>query len=366
MRVTFATIPAFGHLLPVLPLAAAFAAAGHEVEVGADRSFARLLPVPFFQVVPEGMTLREAEQEAKAEIVDRTDPMGFARAMFGVVMPRHMAPRLLTRWAELGPPDLVVHESSAVGAAVAARDAGVPCVAYQVFLTPYASFAELLRPVVDRPPDLLVDPRPDTWRGAEGDPVERMPVRAVAWSDPRGVRPDWLGTRSTGPTAYLTLGTVSFGAVEALRRSILETAEHCARVLVAAGPEADVAALGALPEHVSVERFVDQPAVLAQVDVAVHHGGSGTVLGCLAAGVPQVVTPQGADQFSNADRLRNLDLGCAVGTDDGPGSVGAAVERVLSDEALGRRVRQVRDEIAAMPSPAQVVETLSERHMQQM
>jgi UDP:flavonoid glycosyltransferase YjiC (YdhE family) len=138
MRVTFAAIPAYGHLLPVLPLAAAFAQAGHEVEVGADRSFARLLPVPFFQVVPEGMTLHQAEQEAKAQIVDRADPMGFGRAMFGVVMPHHMAPRLLARWAELGPPDLVIHESSALGAAMAARDAGVPCVADQGFLTPWA------------------------------------------------------------------------------------------------------------------------------------------------------------------------------------------------------------------------------------
>ena len=38
-------------------------------------------------------------------------------------------------------------------------------------------------------------------------------------------------------------------------------------------------------------------------DVVVHHGGSGTTLGALASGVPQVVLPQGADQFANADAL---------------------------------------------------------------
>jgi UDP:flavonoid glycosyltransferase YjiC (YdhE family) len=110
-----------------------------------------------------------------------------------------------------------------------------------------------------------------------------------------------------------------------------------------------------------VQRYVDQARVLGHVDVAVHHGGSGTVLGCLAAGVPQVITPQGADQFLNAARLAELGLGYAVPNDAEAGAVGAAVDRLLADGPVQAAVRAMRDEIAAMPSPAQVVGTLVQR-----
>lgn len=157
------------------------------------------------------------------------------------------------------------------------------------------------------------------------------------------------------------MGTVAFGAVEILRRSILETATRCSQVLVAAGPESDPAALSELPTHVQVERYVDQAHVLTHVDVAIHHGGSGTTLGCLAAGVPQVITPQGADQFHNADRLTELGLGVAVMNDAKPGAVAAAVDGVLGDGDLRRRLRTVRDEIVAMPHPDDVLTTLLAR-----
>lgn len=367
MRITFAAIPAYGHVIPMVPLAHAAAAAGHDVELGADATFCDAVGLPSVEIVPPGLTLHDAEEQAKAEAETRHDLMAFVTALFGSVMPRYVTPRLLQHWDNTGRPDLLVHEGSNIGAAIAAQQAGVPSVAFHINLSPPLYFAGILRRAVDYPLDVLVDPRPQTWRGDLDEPLERLPIRTSAWSDPRATTPAWLGqpadtADTAGPTAYLTLGTVAFGAVEALRRSILETAERCARVLVAAGPDADLAALGDLPDHVQVERYVDQPAVLEHVDVAVHHGGTGTVLGCLAAGVPQVITPQGADQFMNADRLTALDLGCAVPNEAPDGSVGAAVDRLLTDEALRRRVDAVRDEIAAMPSPGEVVASLAERY----
>lgn len=273
-------------------------------------------------------------------------------------MPRHIVPRLLDHWERDGRADLVVHEALNIGAAIAAAQVGIPAVAFHIGMAPPAFFLGMLRRVVDFPIGPVIDPRPDVWRAPDETPVERIPARSVAWSDPTAVMPRWLTEPSPGPTAYLTLGTVAFGAVEVLRRSIREAAAHCSRVLVAAGPEADPAALGDLPEHVHVERYVDQAKVLDHVDVAVHHGGTGTVLGCLAAGVPQVITPQGADQFLNADRLGELGLGYAVPNDAGDGQVGEALNRVLTDGALLSRVRKVRHEIAQMPPPEQVLETL--------
>jgi MGT family glycosyltransferase len=214
-------------------------------------------------------------------------------------------------------------------------------------------------------PAAVLDPTPPSWRHGYGpDGLKRLAIRSVAWSDPGGTVPAALldgegGEKRTA--AYLTLGTVSFGAVEILRRSILEAATRCPQVIVAAGPESDPALLGDLPPNVHVERLVDQARVLDRVRVAVHHGGTGTTLGCLAAGVPQVITPQGADHVLNAGRLAELGLGAVVDNDAPPGALGDALDRVLGDPALLQRVQAVRDEVAAMPHPEQVVETLDAR-----
>lgn len=358
MRITFASVPAYGHVLPMVPLATAAAEAGHEVQVGASAAFAERLPVPVFDGVPAGLTLQSAEAEARAEVTDPSDPLAWPIALFGIVTPRYVVPHLLAHWGRHGAPDLVVHESTNVGAAIAAREAGVRSVSFQIALAPPSLFQTRLREVADFPLETLVDPRPDRWRGDETDICPRLPIRPDGWSDPQGARPGWLADHVEGTTAYLTLGTVAYGAVDILRRSIQQTAQRCARVVVAAGPDSDPALLGDLPDHVHVERFVDQPFVLEHADLAVHHGGTGTVLGCLAAGVPQVVTPQGADQFFNAARLEELGLGCMVPNAAPEVALGGAVDRLLTDDALRQRVTEVREEIARMPSPAQALETL--------
>jgi hypothetical protein len=46
--------------------------------------------------------------------------------------------------------------------------------------------------------------------------------------------------------------------------------------------------------------------------LVVHHGGSGTTLSAAAAGVPQLVLPQGADQFANAGALTGVGVAGAL------------------------------------------------------
>ena len=98
------------------------------------------------------------------------------------------------------------------------------------------------------------------------------------------------------------MGTV-FGKVDLLRSAALELAGSGHEVLVATGPDIDPGALGDVPALVHVEQEVPQARLLPYVDLVVHHGGTGTVIGSLASGLPQIITPQGADQFWNADHL---------------------------------------------------------------
>ena len=158
------------------------------------------------------------------------------------------------------------------------------------------------------------------------------------------------------------MGTV-FNDVKPLRVTIEALRALPVRVLVTVGPQGDPATLGPQPEHVRVERYVPQSAVLEHCDVVVSHGGSGTALGALALGLPQLCLPQGADQFLNAAAIASAGAGLAIMPGDGtPEAVTDAVQRLLTDHSFRDAAARVRESIASMPSVEDVaafLETLT-------
>jgi UDP:flavonoid glycosyltransferase YjiC (YdhE family) len=129
-------------------------------------------------------------------------------------------------------------------------------------------------------------------------------------------------------------------------------------VLVTLG-NADPTSVGPQPDRIRVAGYVSQSAVLPHASVVVSHGGSGTVLATLAHGLPQVCVPQGADQFRNGHGVERSGAGIslppAVLT---PESVADAVRALLDDPSYRAGAGHVCEEIAAMPSPDEVVTVL--------
>ena len=112
------------------------------------------------------------------------------------------------------------------------------------------------------------------------------------------------------------------------------------------GPDGDPTALADVSEHVHLEKFVDQSRVLPLVDAVVHHGGTGSVLGALATGLPQLILPQGADQFFNARFLTEAGAARALRNEEhGPGEIRRAVSELLSGGAEQKVARQIQAEI---------------------
>ncbi|MEV4138304.1 nucleotide disphospho-sugar-binding domain-containing protein [Dactylosporangium sp. NPDC049742] len=185
--------------------------------------------------------------------------------------------------------------------------------------------------------------------------AERIPLRPVMYAPPPP-RPGF--TPPAGALVYLTLGT-AFGTAELLTTAINGLAQLGVTVVVATG-RVPPHELGALPANVTAEPWVDQAAVLPHAAVVVHHGGSGTTLGALAAGVPQLLLPQGADQHANADAVTAAGAGLrllpdAVTTD----AVADEVLTLLAGRGGHREAsRALAHEIAAMPSPAEVAREL--------
>ncbi|MEU8115763.1 glycosyltransferase [Micromonospora sp. NPDC048947] len=333
MRVLFASLASVGHTYPLIPLAIAVRDAGHEVHFAAGAEVHPPLAAHGLRPFRPG----DAFYEVYAE---------------------DLAPEL----ARLRP-DLVVHEWGLPGAAVAAHRAGIPGL-WHGFGRMFPEGIGLELPT--RNAEVIGRPHLDIWPPSLQDrnflaTERRIELRPVAFSTTAPL-PERVGRRTSRPLIYLTLGT-AFGTPELLRTAIAGLAALDAEVVVAAG-RVPVEQLGEIPDHVSVHQWVSQAELLPLVDLVVHHGGSGTTLGALAAGVPQLLLPQGADQFANADTLTAAGVAVRLL----PGEVDAVAIAEQAHRLLPRHgqveqrdaARLIAEEIAAMPSPAAVAQLLPE------
>lgn len=94
----------------------------------------------------------------------------------------------------------------------------------------------------------------------------------------------------------------------------------------------------------------------------IGHGGFGTTMAGLVAGVPQVVVPLFAfDQFVNAEQVAAVTAGVQVlGGLTGLSELPAAVSAVLDDPEIAAGADAVAAEIAALPELAHCVPILEE------
>jgi MGT family glycosyltransferase len=148
---------------------------------------------------------------------------------------------------------------------------------------------------------------------------------------------------------YVTYGSVLPGLPffpEVFRATIDALDELGVPALFTVGIEVDIAALGPVPEHVRIEPWVPQAAIMPNVRAMVGHGGSGTTRMALAAGVPSVIFPAFADQPRNAARVAELGAGIALDSLDG---LASAIRRVLDEPPYREAAQRVADEIAALP-----------------
>ena len=111
-----------------------------------------------------------------------------------------------------------------------------------------------------------------------------------------------------------------------------------------------------LPANVRTTEWLPFPTVFPAATGTVHHGGAGTILTALAAGIPQVVVPGAGDRAVNSELVAARGAGLAVPEKEISADV---LNRLVGDPRLGRAAREVAEEIAAMPPPADLVAPLA-------
>lgn len=370
MRALFVSSPGIGHLFPMVPLAWALRAAGHDVLVattGAAVEPAARAGLAVVDVTPdfdrEGIFahMRKVEPDQVREMLGRRiDDLRdlvprFARLAAlmsdGVVA-------LADRWR----PDVVVQSQIQGAGVIVASRLGVPLVEHGFGFGRTdgvaAMFQEHMADAFERHGVTELPARIESIDVAPPSMVERStgwPMRYVPYNGGAEL-PEWLARRGERPRVAITLGTVAPRTVGVDPvRSLVGFADRIDAEFVLAMEESDAAAIGRLPANVRAAGWVPLDDLLPTCRAIVHHGGAGTTLTALAHGVPQVVLPTGADRHINAEAVARR----GAGLDVEPDSLDAAVlDTVLHDEGLRRGAADVRAEIESLPSPSEIASRL--------
>ncbi|CAL9424874.1 activator-dependent family glycosyltransferase [Nocardiopsis dassonvillei] len=193
--------------------------------------------------------------------------------------------------------------------------------------------------------------------------LEYLPVRYVPYNG-RAVVPHWLRTPPIRPRVCVTLGTTLMGQDRGgdVFRDLLEGLAELDVEVVATLPAREQAKLGTVPGNARLVEYVPLHALAPTCAAMVDHGGWGTVLTGLDAGVPQVIVPSWFDDPMLADMLAARDAAVSVPHRTmTAGDVSTAVSRLLEDPALARGTARVREAMRAMPSPADLADALVRR-----
>jgi UDP:flavonoid glycosyltransferase YjiC (YdhE family) len=371
-----------GHLTPLLPFLAATRRRGGEALVVGPPALREM-------VERAGFRFRAGGEPAEEEVAPIRERLPLAspreasvlgnRELFGRLAATAMLPDMMRACAEWMP-DLVLRDPCEYASAVVAQRFGIPTAQVAISLaeveagsiaaatpaleTYRSGLVEKLRAspyVTCFPASFDPSPFPTTLRFHQ--PVE----------SPVGPLPDWW-RGADKPLVYMTFGTVLGHmsiAADVYRTALAAVADLEVRVLLTIGSRLDPSVLDPVPANVRVEGWVEQAQVLHEADVVVCHGGSGTVYGALAAGVPVVAIPIFADQFENAGRVSEAGAGLVVEAEQrrdvsgrpvlGPEDalrIAESITTALASESYRQRACDISTEMATTPTTDEVLHAL--------
>ncbi|MFD9286720.1 nucleotide disphospho-sugar-binding domain-containing protein [Streptomyces sp. NPDC060030] len=391
MKVLFAASGWPTHYMSMVPLAWALRAAGHEVRVAAQPSMHATILRSGMPAVPVGSDVdyvavrKRTLSHERADGAGHRDPAELRDAaerdeggLFGAWNEATSAALDDTvAFARAWRPDLVVGDTMAPAALVAAHVLGVPGVRH-LWGPDILGTSEGVKIL-----DILPGYREQYERhgvSAPGDPAhrtvspcppslqqpglpERLSLRWVPYNGP-GITPGWLGVPPPRPRVCVTWGTSTTDVLGHEDRTVPDVLEALAGLdveVVVTVTAAERERLGPPAPGVRVLESMPLHLLMPGCDLLIHQGGFMTALTAAHHGVPQLLVPQLPNQVSDARVLEGARVARHLpAAESGVDSLRAAVEEVLGGEAYRVAAARLRAEILAQPSPGDVAANLAE------
>jgi MGT family glycosyltransferase len=172
----------------------------------------------------------------------------------------------------------------------------------------------------------------------------------LRYAGPRLDDPPWAGewTPPEGdePLVLVGLSSTFQDQLGVLRRAAEALGSLPVRAVITTGPAVTPGDVDA-PANVQIVAAAPHAEILRHAAAVVTHGGHGTVIKALAAGVPLVVLPMGRDQLDVAARVAGSGAGIRLKPGASAAKLANAVRAVLGDPSYRTAATRLAGAIAA-------------------
>ena len=373
IKILFTAVSAHGHVLPMVPLMESALAQGHRVGLVVSGLFEPVvesdLPVGVELLRAGPMPLELATLAAERTQGDVMYPTvaGIGETFGGVMLDLSLPEAIpaARAWA----PDVIIADSyNTVGPFLSAA-LQVPWWRLSMTVRPPTAWLDAIAlssheryiaaELEPRDPAGTVELWPDELSDPEGEAWDDGPIIEMAFSAHRGrgVEMALPAIAPDRPRVVVSMGTI-FSDATALESIAARLALMNVDAVITSGLALGETTKNAT-EDSSVEwvEFTPIARLLRGASAVISVGGAGTVLATLAAGIPLVLWPHGADQPGIAARVVEAGAGLNV---SGLEDLASTLATVLSDGRFKTNARTVATVNASRPNASDVLTLIRE------